>query len=55
MRAGGSRWRVATGRALDGPYEGRRLSSATERSSMFWFAWVKLHPDTDLYRPWDVV
>jgi hypothetical protein len=54
-RAGGSRWRLATGRAVDGPHEGQRLSPATERSSMFWFAWVKLHPDTDLYRPWDVV
>ncbi len=54
-RAGGSRWRLATGRAVDGPHEGRRLSPATERSSMFWFAWVKLYPDTEVYRPWDVV
>jgi len=54
LRAGGSRWRVATGRATDGPYEGRRLSPATDRSSMFWFAWAKLHPDTDVYRPWNV-
>ena len=55
MRAGGSRWRLATGRAVDGPHEGHRLSSATERSSMFWFAWAKLSPDTEVYRPWDVV
>ena len=55
MRAGGSRWRLATGRAVDGPHEGQRLSPATERSSMFWFAWVTLHPDTDVFRPWNVV
>jgi hypothetical protein len=55
MRAGGSRWRVATGQATDGPHEGRRLSPATDRSSMFWFAWATLHPETDVYRPWDVV
>jgi hypothetical protein len=54
MRAGGSRWRIGTGRGVDGPHEGRRLTPATDRSSMFWFAWAKLHPDTEVYRPWDV-
>jgi hypothetical protein len=54
-RAGGSRWRLATGRATDGPHEGTTLSPATDRSSMFWFAWATFHPGTDVYRPWNVV
>lgn len=49
MSAGGSRWAVTTGRALDGPHEGTRLERANERSPMFWFAWASAHPDTRIY------
>jgi hypothetical protein len=49
LRAGGSRWRVLTGDAVDGPFEGATLSRANERSPMFWFAWAEFHPDTALY------
>ncbi|MFB6211883.1 MAG: DUF3179 domain-containing protein [Halobacteriales archaeon] len=49
MHADRSRWRVATGRAIDGPHEGTTLPQATGRSSMYWFAWAKFHPGTDIY------
>ncbi|WP_458189751.1 DUF3179 domain-containing protein [Haladaptatus sp. NG-WS-4] len=50
VRAGGSRWELTAGRAVDGPFEGKRLSRANARSSMYWFAWVALNPETDVYR-----
>jgi hypothetical protein len=46
---GGSRWDVVSGRALDGPFEGRRLERANARSPMFWFAWADFYPDSDIY------
>jgi hypothetical protein len=53
---GGSRWLIATGEAVDGPYVGRRLDPATTTSPMFWFAWVEFNPETDVYgvesSPW---
>jgi hypothetical protein len=49
LRAGGSRWRLTTGRAVDGPFEGRRLAAASRRSALFWFAWVDFHPETDVW------
>lgn len=49
LRAGGSRWEIATGRAVDGPYEGTRLRPASRRGQLFWFAWVDFHPDTAVY------
>jgi hypothetical protein len=47
--AGGSRWDVHTGRALDGPHEGTTLTRANDRSPMFWFAWADFFPETDIY------
>jgi len=47
--AGGSRWAVVSGRALDGPHEGVILERANDRSPMFWFAWVDFFPGTDVY------
>jgi len=38
-----------SGRALDGPHEGRRLTPANARSPMFWFAWVEFFPDSGIY------
>ncbi|MFC6953713.1 hypothetical protein [Halorubellus litoreus] len=49
VRAGGSRWRVATGDALDGPYAGKRLASAADGSQLYWAAWLQFHPDTTVY------
>jgi hypothetical protein len=47
--AGGSRWSITSGRALDGPFEGATLSRANDRSPMFWFAWRDFNPDTEVY------
>jgi len=49
MRGGGSRWRVATGEAVDGPHEGTRLSVAAERSQLYWAAWLQTHPESTVY------
>lgn len=49
LRAGGSRWVIATGEAVDGPYGGQTLDPATDTSPMFWFAWAEFNPDTDVY------
>jgi len=50
MHAGDSRWEIATGRAVDGPHEGRQLSRANDQSPMFWFAWESFNPETTLYQ-----
>lgn len=47
--AGGSRWSLVTGRAVDGPHEGTRLTRANDRSPLFWFAWAEFYPDTEIY------
>jgi hypothetical protein len=49
LRAGGSRWRVVSGRAVDGPFEGSRLTRANDVSPEFWFAWAQFHPQTTVY------
>ena len=49
VRAGGSRWRIDTGEAIDGPYDGERLTSAAEGSQLYWAAWLQFHPDTTVY------
>jgi hypothetical protein len=49
VRAGGSRWRMATGRALDGPFEGSRLESAAAGSQLYWAAWLQFHPESTVY------
>lgn len=47
--AGGSRWNPLTGRATDGPFEGTTLTTANERSPMFFFAWLEFFPETTVY------
>jgi hypothetical protein len=47
--AGGSRWDRASGRAVDGAREGRRLERANDHPPMFWFGWSKFNPETDVY------
>jgi hypothetical protein len=49
LLAGGSRWRVSTGLAVDGPFEGTRLRRANDRTPMFWFAWLDFYPETDVF------
>jgi hypothetical protein len=49
LRAGGSRWRVETGRAVDGPLEGTRLDRANAHPPLFWFAWLDFHPGTTVW------
>jgi hypothetical protein len=46
LQAGGSRWRVGTGRAADGPLEGTRLEQVNARPPLFRFAWLDVHPET---------
>ncbi|MCT9097598.1 DUF3179 domain-containing protein [Haloarchaeobius sp. HME9146] len=49
LLADGSRWHRLTGEAVDGPHEGEMLVSATDTSTMFWFAWLTFHPETTVY------
>jgi len=49
LRAGGSRWRRTTGRAVDGPHEGSRLQPVNDLPPMFWYGWSKFNEDTDVY------
>jgi hypothetical protein len=49
LRAGGSRWAVGSGRALDGPHEGTRLAQANRSPPMFFFAWLAFHPETRVW------
>jgi len=49
LRAGGSRWERTTGRAVDGPHEGTRLSRANERSPLFARAWRDFHPGSRIW------
>jgi hypothetical protein len=49
LEGGGSRWKRTTGVAVDGPREGRALAQANAISPLFWFAWLDLHPESDLY------
>ncbi len=44
----GSRWLALTGKAIDGPLEGRVLNRALSHLS-FWFAWKDWNPDTEIY------
>ena len=48
LHAGGSRWAITTGLALDGPHRGARLASAGP-PPQFWFAWRERHPGAELY------
>lgn len=50
LRAGGSRFEVATGEAVDGPFVGRALEPVADLPPLFWFSWLDFHPDSALYR-----
>jgi hypothetical protein len=49
MAAGGSEWKITTGKAVSGPHEGIRLDQASDATTMFWFAWAEFNPDTEIY------
>jgi hypothetical protein len=51
MRAADSRWRIATGRAVDGPFQGEELTAASSSSALYWFAWTQFNPETDIWSP----
>jgi hypothetical protein len=48
-RAGGSRWNITTGRAVDGPHAGQRLDPVESATRMFYFAWLDFHPETAVF------
>lgn len=50
LEAAGSRWKLLSGRAVDGPHEGRTLAVATTKTRLFWFAWLDFYPETNVYR-----
>ncbi len=49
LAAGGSRWKRATGRAVDGPHEGTTLDRANDKPPMFWRGWSNFNPNADIY------
>lgn len=49
LAAGGSRWLVGRGVAVDGPFEGIGLRRANDVPPLFRFAWEDFHPDTRVY------
>lgn len=49
LAAGGSRWRLLSGVAVGGSHEGTRLRQVNDVSPEFFFAWLSLHPDTDVW------
>ncbi|WP_338728996.1 DUF3179 domain-containing protein [Haladaptatus sp. DJG-WS-42] len=49
MAGGDSTWNLTTGVAFDGPHAGTQLTRANDVSPLFWFAWAKFNPQTDIY------
>jgi hypothetical protein len=49
LAADGSRWRLVSGRAVDGPHEGARLQQANTVAQEFYFSWVNFHPETEIW------
>jgi catechol 2,3-dioxygenase-like lactoylglutathione lyase family enzyme len=50
LTAGGSRWDLEDGVAIDGPHAGTRLTQANTTPPMFFFAWLSFHPETAVWR-----
>jgi hypothetical protein len=48
LAAGGSRWAVESGVAVDGPHRGERLRRL-RATGQFWFAWLQLYPGTTVW------
>ena len=49
LAAGGSRWRLLSGEAVDGPHEGIRLEGANTVAGEFFFSWKNFHPETEVW------
>lgn len=49
MSAEGSRFERTTGRAVDGPLAGARLTPVAGAETLFWFAWLGFYPDTEVF------
>lgn len=49
LRAGGSVWDLTTGRAVSGRHRGASLNRLRGSRTMYWFAWLDMHPDTTVY------
>lgn len=49
LLAAETRWERTTGRAIDGPHEGRHLGRANDHPPMFWNGWSKFNPETEVY------
>jgi hypothetical protein len=45
-----SLWDPVTGEAVSGPRQGRRLSRLVS-PLVYWYAWVDIHPETELFQP----
>jgi len=45
-----SLWDPGTGEAISGHYQGSRLSRLVS-PLVYWFAWVDIHPKTELFQP----
>jgi len=53
LRADGSRFRIASGRAVDGPHEGESMERVNTVSRLFWRSWLDFNPGTDVYADWE--
>jgi hypothetical protein len=49
LAAVGSRWRLVSGLAVDGPHEGTRLEQANTVVQEFFFSWKSFHPETEIW------
>jgi hypothetical protein len=49
LAAGGLRWDLASGRAVDGPHAGTVLDPAAARPQMLRSAWQDFNPDSEYY------
>ena len=49
LAGGGSRWDPLTGRAIEGPHAGRTLRDVAPVGGLYWAAWLKFRPDTEVF------
>ena len=49
LRTGDVRWNPTTGRALGDQTNGYRLTPAAEVPPLYWFAWLDIAPETDIW------
>lgn len=49
LEAAGSRWRLLTGVAIDGPHAGSRLARPNDIPQLFLETWQDFHPETTVY------